>query len=163
MKKEHIEQIIRELFRQNYNAYPERYPLTKEHLSNSFKNKKKEPIVMDETVVNAQEVAKGYWAERNEDEIERDEKAGVTQIDYVEWVMAELSELIPAASNKFKTWASEISKDWVGGYTAAATDDALTVTLDTEEVARIDYNNGRYAVTGTDQNAVEQLQYMVNR
>lgn len=97
MKKEHIEQIIRELFRQHYNAFPENYPLTTDHINNMIKNKKKEPVVSDETVVNAQSVAKGYWAERNEDEVERDEKAGVTQIDYMEWIMAELSDLIPAA------------------------------------------------------------------
>lgn len=65
--------------------------------------------------------------------------------------------------NKFQTWAAEISKDWDGGYAVAATDDALTVNFDSEEVARIDYDNGRYTVTGTDKAAVEQLEYMVNR
>lgn len=89
--------MIRELFRQHYNTYPENYPLTGDHIRNSCENKKKEPLVMDETVTNAQEAAKGYWNMRTEDEIERDEKAGVTQIDYVEWVMAELSDLIPTA------------------------------------------------------------------
>jgi hypothetical protein len=66
-------------------------------------------------------------------------------------------------NNKFQTWASEISKDWVGGYTANATEDTLTVNLSSEEVARIDYDNGRYTVTGTDKDAVEQLEYMVAR
>lgn len=116
----------------------------------------------EEGTICAQEVAKGYWAERNEDEIDRDVKAGVTEIDYVEWVMAELSEPIPAP-NKFQTWASEIKKDWDGRYAANATEDALTVSFDSEEVARIDFNSGRYTVTGTDKDAVEQLGYMVNR
>lgn len=85
MQKQNIEQIIRELFRANFNLYPEHYQLTEAGL------------MSEDGTTQAQEVAKGYWAERNEDEIERDEKAGVTEIDYVEWVMAELSELIPAA------------------------------------------------------------------
>lgn len=85
MKKEHIEQIIRDLFRQNYNAYPESYTLTEDGL------------MSEEGTICAQDNAKGYWATRTPDEIERDEQAGVTQIDYVEWVMAELGDLIPAA------------------------------------------------------------------
>lgn len=85
MNKQNIEQIIRELFRQNFSLYPESYPLTEDGL------------MSEEGTTCAQDNAKGYWAVRNEDEIERDEKAGVTQIDYVEWVMAELSDLIPAA------------------------------------------------------------------
>jgi hypothetical protein len=86
MNRQNIQQIIRELFRQYYNANEgESFPLTETGL------------MSEEGTINAQEVAKGYWAERNEDEIERDEKAGVTENDYVEWVMAELSELIPTA------------------------------------------------------------------
>lgn len=85
MNKQDIEQIIRELFRQNFNLYPASYPLTEDGL------------MTEEGTTNAQDVAKGYWAERNDDEIERDEKVGVTEIDYVDWVMAELSELIPTA------------------------------------------------------------------
>jgi hypothetical protein len=74
------------LFRQYYKVNEgESFPLTETGL------------MSEEGTINAQEVAKGYWAERNEDEIERDEKAGVTENDYVEWVMAELSELIPTA------------------------------------------------------------------
>lgn len=66
-------------------------------------------------------------------------------------------------TNKFQNWATEINKDWNGDYKAEATEDAVTVNLNSEEVARIDYNNGRYTVTGTDKEAVEQLEYMVNR
>lgn len=152
MNKQNIEQIIRELFRQNFNLYPELYPLTEDGL------------MSDEGTTNAQDVAKGYWDMRTEDEAERDEKAGVTEIDYVEWVMAELADLIPAAEpTRFQTWASEINKDWTTGYKANGTEEMLIVNFNSEEVARIDYNNGRYTVTGTDKEAVEQLQYMVNR
>lgn len=65
--------------------------------------------------------------------------------------------------NKFQNWATEINKDWNGAYHATASDEALIVNLENNEVARIDYNNGRYTVTGTDKEAVEQLEYMVNR
>lgn len=86
MNKQNIHQIIRELFKDYYSANQGQiFPLTENRL------------MSEEGTIHAQEVAKGYWAERNEDEIERDEKAGVTEIDYVEWVMAELSDLIPAA------------------------------------------------------------------
>lgn len=85
MNRQNIEQIIRELFRQNFNLYPELYPIAEDGL------------MTEEGTTNAQGAAKGYWDMRTEDEAERDEKSGVTQIDYVEWVMAELSELIPAA------------------------------------------------------------------
>lgn len=85
MDRQNIHQIIRELFIQNYNAYPESYPLTEDGL------------MSEEGTICAQEVARGYWDVREEAEIERDEIAGVTEIDYVEWVMAALSGLIPAA------------------------------------------------------------------
>lgn len=97
MNRQNIETIIRDLFRQNFNLYPESYPLTTEYVNSMIPNKKGELLVTDEAAINAQEAAVGYWNNRNEDEIERDEKAGVTEIDYVEWVMAELSDLIPAA------------------------------------------------------------------
>jgi hypothetical protein len=86
MNRQNIQQIIRELFRQYYNANEgESFPLTETGL------------MSEEGTINAQEVAKGYWAERNEDEIERDEKSGVTENDYIKWVWAELTELIPTA------------------------------------------------------------------
>ena len=64
---------------------------------------------------------------------------------------------------KFQTWASEINKDWSSEYSATAMDEAVIVNNDGKEVARIDYDNGRYTVTGTDKDAVEQLEFMVNR
>jgi glucose-6-phosphate dehydrogenase assembly protein OpcA len=86
MQRQDIEKIIRELFRQYYNA--------NEGQSFPIEN----GLMSEEGTINAQEVAKGYWAERNEEEVERDEQAGITEIDYVEWVMAELSDLIPNAN-----------------------------------------------------------------
>ena len=64
---------------------------------------------------------------------------------------------------KIINWVHEINKDWNGGYTALATEDSLIVTYNLLEVARIDYNNGRYVVTGIDNHAVAQLEFMVNR
>jgi hypothetical protein len=66
-------------------------------------------------------------------------------------------------TSKFSTWAAEINKDWSSGYNATATEESLQVYFNSEEVARIDYNNGRYTVTGTDKESAEQLEYMVNR
>lgn len=65
--------------------------------------------------------------------------------------------------NKLSTWAAEINKDWTPGYTASATEQALIVTYKSEEIARIDYNGGRYSVSGNDKDAVESLEYMTNR
>jgi hypothetical protein len=65
--------------------------------------------------------------------------------------------------NKLSTWAAEINKDWSSGYNATTTDESLQVSFNSEAVARIDYNNGRYTVTGADKEAVKQLEYMVNR
>ena len=153
MNRQNIQQIIRELFRQYYTSNEgASFPLAETGLMSV------------EGTTNAQEVAKGYWAERTEDEIERDEKAGVTEIDYVEWIMAELSEIIPAAEvTKFSNWAAEINKDWNPPYIAVAHENAIIVRYSSVEVARIDYDNGRYTVAGTDKDAVEVLEYMVNR
>jgi hypothetical protein len=57
-------------------------------------------------------------------------------------------------------FAEEVNKDWVGGYTAVATEDLLTVTLNGETVATCNLNGD---VAGADQDAVEQLNYMVTR
>ena len=65
--------------------------------------------------------------------------------------------------NRFSAWAEEINKDWTRGYAATATDEALVVSYNAAEVARIDYNNGRYTVTGSDNSAVEQLEFMLAR
>ena len=67
------------------------------------------------------------------------------------------------STQKLQNWATEINKDWTPGYKATDNETSLLVSFNNEEVARIDYNNGRYTVTGTDGSAVEQLEYMVNR
>jgi hypothetical protein len=85
MEIKDIETIVRAFFKDNYRRYPESYPLTATGL------------MSEEGTMQAQNLAKDYWTNRNKNEIERDEKAGVTEIDYVEWVMSELSDLIPAA------------------------------------------------------------------
>ena len=87
MNKQNIQHIIRELFRENFNLYPESYPIVN-------------GLMSELGTICAQEVAKGYWNNRAEFEIERDEKEGVTEIDYVDWVMTELSDLIPATHNQ---------------------------------------------------------------
>lgn len=40
----------------------------------------------------AKEVAKGYYDNRAEFEVERDEQAGVTAQDYENWILDELAE-----------------------------------------------------------------------
>jgi hypothetical protein len=76
MKRENIEQIIRDLFKQNYKLYPENYP-----------------DQVGEAINTALLAAEGYWDNRDETEIERDKQAGVTLYDYENWVKAELKEL----------------------------------------------------------------------
>lgn len=66
-------------------------------------------------------------------------------------------------TQKLETLVIEINKDWTKPYTATATENSLIVNFDSVELARIDYDNGRYTVTGTDKDAVEQLEYMINR
>jgi len=76
MQRENIETIIRELFRQNYNAYPDSYHDT-----------------VAGSINTALDTAKGYWDYRDETEIERDTQVGVALTDYENWVKAELAEL----------------------------------------------------------------------
>lgn len=79
MNKQNIEQIIRELFRQGYNAYRESYP-----------------DQIEEAIKTAKVTAAGYWGTRTPDEEQRDQRAGLTLRDYEEWIVAELSELMQA-------------------------------------------------------------------
>jgi len=76
MQRQNIRQIVVELFRENYRLYPEDY---------------KEPGA---AIIMAKEVAKGYWDNRVEFEIERDKKAQVTAEDYENWIVDELSEIV---------------------------------------------------------------------
>lgn len=81
MKKDNVKQIIQELAKENFSNYPELY-------------KVKNGIATEEATTEAQELALSYFRERQEHEIERDEKLEVTQIDYVEWVMEAFGEWI---------------------------------------------------------------------
>jgi len=65
--------------------------------------------------------------------------------------------------DELKLWAIEINKDWTLGYKADNNGNSLIVTFKSEEVARINYNNGRYTVTGADKDAVGQLEYIVSQ
>ena len=71
MKIENIETIIRDLFRDNYRAYPESYKGAEKYR-------------------NAKVCAIGFWQNRTEDEINRDKEAEVVQDDYTNWVLNEL-------------------------------------------------------------------------
>ena len=79
MNKQNIEQIIRDLFRQNFNLYPEIYS---------------DPV---EAITAAKDASKGYWDVRTPDEEQRDSAANVTLQDYELWCVAELSELMPVS------------------------------------------------------------------
>lgn len=76
MKRENIQTIIRDLFRDNYRANPDSYPSQ-----------------VGDAVRLALLTAKGYWENRTEDEMIRDAKANVNLADYENWVKAELTEL----------------------------------------------------------------------
>lgn len=68
-------------------------------------------------------------------------------------------------NSKLQIWATEINKDWFERYKAHVTGETLIIQFDSQEVARLEYNNtnGRFSVTGTDQHAVNGLEYLLNR
>jgi hypothetical protein len=85
MQKENVEQIIRELFRENLRLYPESYPLTNQGGATQ------------EASESVEGVASGYWDNRDELEVQRDQKLAITRVDYLEWCMNEfLSEIASA-------------------------------------------------------------------
>lgn len=67
MKRENIATVVKSLFLENIMAWPEkyRYPSAGQ--------------------INAIQTALSYWANRTEQEIERDTKAGVIKRDYINW------------------------------------------------------------------------------
>ena len=76
MKKE-IEKIIKNIATERFNLYPEDYPLLKgldllgeEHRTSRLRD-----------------LALCLYEDRNEVEIERDEKAGITKVDYIDNVI----------------------------------------------------------------------------
>jgi hypothetical protein len=81
MQKENVQQIIMEYARENFNAYPESYPI-EEGLSTS------------EAMENAQDLGKNYFEHRNEIEVERDDALDITEIDYVEFVKAAFEDWV---------------------------------------------------------------------
>lgn len=76
MNRQNIEQIIRDLFKQNYELYPENY-------SN----------YVPDAVETAKQTARGYWDMRTEEEEKRDQTAGVTLQDYETWVVYQLYQI----------------------------------------------------------------------
>lgn len=80
MKIENVKQIIQELASENFEIYPESYPIE----DNEFSY---------EAAENMQELAKGYWDNRDENEIERDSDLGITLEDhYYVWICEQAVE-----------------------------------------------------------------------
>jgi hypothetical protein len=73
MKKQNIEQIIKELFSHNYKLYPESYPESENGLVN------------EDADDNCEQWALDMWNNRDESEIERDEDLAITLADYKDW------------------------------------------------------------------------------
>lgn len=73
MKKQNVEQIIKELFADNYKMYPESYPESDNGLVN------------EEADDNCEQWAHDMWNNRNEPEIERDEELTISLADYKDW------------------------------------------------------------------------------
>lgn len=107
--KTYIEQIIKELATQNFNSYPESYPV-----ENGF--------ATDEASSAAQDLARSYFENRTENDVERDETNGVTETDYVEWVMVAFGEWVREMSpelDKFDKFVMDQVAKVRGGDTVA--------------------------------------------
>lgn len=81
MKTENVEQIIRELFRLNYNSNPESYPAPADGLFS------------EEGDDNAEQWSIDLWNNRTESEIERDEELCISIKEYQDWVKQEFYKL----------------------------------------------------------------------
>lgn len=57
---------------------------------------------------------------------------------------------------KFEKWSRYIAEE-LPGHETRYDENALVVTKDGTEIAKVDYNNGRYDVSGSDLPAVEKL------
>ncbi|PSL20864.1 hypothetical protein [Chitinophaga ginsengisoli] len=66
--REGVKHAIQELAIGNYKSYPEEYG-----------------VQVQDTAVNVQSLAKGYWDSREIKEIQRDEKLGIHLEDYKQW------------------------------------------------------------------------------
>jgi hypothetical protein len=73
MNKQNVEQIIKELFSENYRMYPESYPESENGLVN------------EEADDNCEQWAHDMWNNRLDTEIERDEDLGISLADYKDW------------------------------------------------------------------------------
>jgi len=82
MKTANVESIVKDLAYDNFNMYPESYPLNENGTAT------------DEASMAVQDLASNYFDNRQEAEIERDEDLGITKIDYVEWCMNAFSNHI---------------------------------------------------------------------
>lgn len=76
------ENAIYDLATENFNLYPESYPLNDDGTAT------------DEASESVQDLATNYFENRTELDAERDEKADVTEIDYVEICMAAFAEWV---------------------------------------------------------------------
>ena len=81
MKKQNVEQIIKELANQNFNLYPESYP-------------RLDGLATNDATENAQDLAAGYFDNREELDKTRDEELEITKIDYVDWVCEEFGKWV---------------------------------------------------------------------
>lgn len=86
MNIDNVKQIIQELARENYRLYSDGFSFYSEGgpLSNA-------------EISLAGSVAEGYWHNRQESEIERDEELEITVMDYRFWVIQATEE---AAANR---------------------------------------------------------------
>ena len=71
-----IRNIIQDLAKENFSLYPENYP----HIEGEFTEEAKESM---------NDLAVGYWENRNEEEVLRDEKNEITLKDYFIWIRDE--------------------------------------------------------------------------
>jgi len=77
-------QQVEELFRDNLRLYPEMYPADN----------------LEESNATAERVAKGYWENRTDDEIENDTENGITESDYVSWCKKEVNQRLTQMSSE---------------------------------------------------------------
>lgn len=77
--KEGVKHSIQELAMGNYRSYPEEYN-----------------EVSVETTENVQSLANGYWDSRDDKEIQRDERLGISLEDYQAWTFEAFEAFVEA-------------------------------------------------------------------
>lgn len=101
MNYQNIKQIVQELFRSNLNLYNKDYPL--DETFPDFVNQGAKGsyfVASEEAIDTARNVAEGYWENRTEEEIERDERNDVTLSDYIDWCRSELEIWVEEKNNE---------------------------------------------------------------